>query len=83
LEKYVNHLQRGLLDTFRKILAMEYRSARKSVHKNNVQAFDQYIAEKASKLRVMNEENSVDNRISGYIELMEYLSKTRKQLETK
>jgi ketol-acid reductoisomerase len=83
LEKYVNHLQRGLLDTFRKILAMEYSSARKSVHKNNVQAFDQYIAERASKLRVMNEENSVDNRISGYIELMEYLSKTRKQLETK
>lgn len=83
MEKYVSHLQRGLLDTFRKILAEEYSSARKSVHKNNVRALEQYIAQEAARLRVMNEKNSVDNRISGYIELMEYLSKAHKQLETK
>jgi hypothetical protein len=81
LEKYVGHLQKGLLDTFRKILAIEYSSARKSVHKNNVRALDQYIAQEAARLRVMNETNSIDNRINGYIELMEYLSKTRQQLE--
>jgi len=83
LEKYISHLQKGLLDTFRKILEIEYVSARKTIHKNNVRAFDQYIAQEAARLRVMSEKNSVDCRISGYIELMEYLSKTRKQLENK
>jgi len=81
LEKYISHLQKGLLDTFRKILAIEYSAARKTVRKNNARALDQYVAQEAARLRVMNEENSVDNRINGYIELMEYLSKTRKQLE--
>jgi hypothetical protein len=81
LEKYANHLQKGLLDTFRKILAIEYSLARKAVHKNNVRVLDQYVAQEAARLRVMNEKNSVDNRINGYIELMEYLSNTRKQLE--
>jgi hypothetical protein len=80
LEKYVNHLQKGLLDTFRKILEVEYKSARKTVHKNNIRAFDQYIAQKATSLRVMNETNTIDNRIDGYIELLQYLSDTRKNL---
>jgi hypothetical protein len=80
LEKYINHLQKGLLDTFRKILEVEYRSARKAVHNNNVRAFDQYIAQKAANLRVMNETNTVDNRIDGYIELLRYLSDTREKL---
>ena len=81
LGKYVAHLQKGLLDTFRKILSAEYSSARKAVHKNNVRAFDQHIAQEAARLRIMNDENSVDSRINGYIELMKYLSETRKQLE--
>jgi len=81
LDKYISHLQKGLLDTFRKILATEYNSARKTVHRNNTRALDQYIAQEASRLRVMNENNSIDDRIKGYIELMEYLSKIRKQLE--
>jgi len=80
LEKYINHLQKGLLDTFRKILEVEYRSAREAVHKNNVRAFDQYIAQRAADLRVMNETNTVDNRIDGYINLLQYLSDTRKKL---
>jgi len=81
LEKYVNHLQKGLLDTFRKILAKEYSFAKKTINRRNLHVFDQYIAQKASKLRIMSEENSVDSRINGYIELMDYLSETRKQLE--
>jgi len=80
LEKYVSHLQKGLLDTFRKILEVEYKSARKAVHRNNTRAFDQYIAQKASSLRVMSESNTVDNRIDGYINLLQYLSDTRKKL---
>jgi len=80
LEKYINHLQNGLLDTFRKILEVEYRTARAAVHRNNVRAFDQYVAQKAADLRVMNETNTVDNRINGYIELLQYLSDTRKKL---
>jgi hypothetical protein len=81
LEKYVNHLQNGLLDTFRKILSIEYSSARKTIHRKNLYVFDQYIAQEASRLRIMSEENPIDNRIKGYIELMNYLSNTRKQLE--
>jgi len=81
LGKYIVHLQRGLLDTFRKILEIEYSSARKTVRTNNIRAFDQYIAQEAAKLRVMDEKHSVDDRINGYKELMTYLSKTRKQLE--
>jgi hypothetical protein len=80
LEKYINHLQNGLLDTFRKILEVEYKSARKAVHRNNVRSFDHYVAQKASELRVMNETNTVDNRIDGYIELLRYLSETREKL---
>jgi len=80
LEKYIGHLQKGLLDTFRKILEVEYKSARKAVHRNNVRAFDQYIAQRASNLRVMSETNTVDNRIDGYIDLLQYLSDTRKKL---
>ena len=77
---YINHLQNGLLDTFRKILDIEYRSARAAVHRNNVRAFDQYVAQKAAELRVMNETNTVDNRIDGYIKLLQYLSDIRKKL---
>jgi len=40
----MRHLQKGLLDTFRKILAIEYNLARKAVHKNNVLALDQCTA---------------------------------------
>jgi len=81
LGEYVGHLQNGLLDTFRKILEKEYVSARKVIQKNNLRVFDQYIAQEASRLRIMSDENSVDNRITGYIELMKYLSETRKKLE--
>jgi len=80
LGKYVNHLQKGLLDTFRKILDVEYKSARKAIHRNNVRVFDQYIAQRAADLRVMDGTNTVDNRIDGYINLLQYLSDTRKKL---
>jgi hypothetical protein len=59
LDKYIGHLQRGLLDTFRKILEIEYKQARKVVHRNNVRAFDQYVAQEAARLRVMDDKNSI------------------------
>jgi len=55
-------------------------SARKTVHRNNVRTFDHYVAQKASELRVMNETNTADNRIDGYIALLRYLSETREKL---
>jgi len=83
LELYVNHLRRGLLDTFRKILALEFKSLMelvKSVNRKNVKVIEYQIATEAYKLRVMDKNNSADKRIEGYISLMEYLSDVRKKI---
>jgi hypothetical protein len=78
LGEYVTHLQRGLLDTFRKILAIELKSLLKSIRKNNVRAIEIQIAQRAADLRIMDEAHSVDKRIDGYIALMDYISEIRK-----
>ena len=80
LGEYVSHLQRGLLDTFRKILALEYKSLKKVIHRNNIQAIEYQVAQKAASLRVMDGNNSVDRRIDGYMELMGFISDIRKKL---
>ena len=77
---YSDHLQRGLLDTFRKILALEFKSLLKSVHRKNVSAIELQVAKKASELRVMDKQHSVDERIDGYVQLMNYISETREKL---
>jgi hypothetical protein len=66
LREYVTHLQRGLLDTFRKILALEFGTLKKSIHRNNVKAVEIQIAKKASDLRIMDEAHSIDQRYELY-----------------
>jgi hypothetical protein len=80
LGEYVTHLQRGLLDTFRKILALEFGALKKSIHRNDVKAVEIQIAKKAAELRIMNETHSIDQRIDGYINLMDFISDIRKKL---
>ena len=45
LKEYVDHLQRGLLDTFRKILALELKSLKKVIHRNNKNVVEYQIAQ--------------------------------------
>jgi hypothetical protein len=80
LGEYISHLQRGLFDTFRKILGIEFSSLLKSIHKNNVEAIKTQIARKAADLRVMDKTRSIDQRIEGYIDLMDFISQIRKKL---
>jgi hypothetical protein len=80
LSEYVTHLQRGLLDTFRKILALEFSELKKHIHRNSIKAVEVQIAEKAAGLRIMDKNHSVDQRIEGYISLMDHISATRKKL---
>lgn len=79
LSAYTGHLQRGLLDTFKKILDLEFKSVRKYISKNNVKAAEYQIAHEAHKLRIMSEGISVDQRIEGYISLLDYISEIRKK----
>ena len=78
LSKYITHLQRGLLDTFRKILALEYKSLINAIHRNNIKAIELQIAKEASLLRIM-DNNPVDKRIDGYVKLMDFISEIRKK----
>jgi len=80
LSEYVTHLQRGLLDTFRKILALELKSLLKTIHRNNVKAVEYQIAQEAYKLRVMSKDTTVDQRIKGYLSLLDYMSNIRKKM---
>lgn len=80
LSEYVSHLQRGLFDTFRKILALETESLLKSIHRNDVEAVKMQIATQAANLRIMNKTQSIDQRIEGYITLMDFISKIRTKL---
>jgi len=80
LEKCISHLQRGLLDTFRKILSLELKSLLKSVHRNNIKVIEHQIAQEAYRLRVMDSNNTVDKRIEGYITLLDYMSDIWKKL---
>jgi hypothetical protein len=81
LNKYASHLQRGLFDTFRKILALELSSLKKSIHRNDVNAIETQIARKAADLRIMDAKHSIDQRIEGYVDMMDFISKIRKKLE--
>jgi hypothetical protein len=82
LSEYITHLQRSLLDTFRKILALELKSLKKVIHRNNMNAVEHEIAEKSYLLRVMDKNNSVDDRIQGSIQLLDFMSDIRKKLAT-
>jgi hypothetical protein len=78
LEKYIAHLQRGLIDTFRKILDLEMKSLLNTIHRKNVKAVTYGIAQKAHELRIMGKDTSIDKRIEGYLSLLEHISDIRK-----
>ena len=79
LGEYVSHLQRGLLDTFRKILALEMKYLLKIIHRNEVKVIEYQIAQEAHKLRIMGKGISEDERIEGYLLLFNYMGDLRKK----
>jgi hypothetical protein len=80
LNEYVTHLQRGLFDTFRKILYLETQSLEKSIHKNDLMAVRTQIAREAAGLRVMDKTRSIDEKIEGYGKLIDFISKIRTKM---
>ena len=76
---YTDHLQRGLLDTFRKIIDFEFRTIRKYIPKNDIKVVEYQIASKAYEVRIMGEDIPVDQRIEGFISLLGYISEIRKK----
>jgi hypothetical protein len=83
LHFYVDHLQNGLLDTFRKITDMEWKSITKSIPTEDLNAIRNQTAQRISQLRIMGENNSVDQRIKGYQSLLKYFSEIRKKFSSK
>jgi hypothetical protein len=79
LYDYVNHLQNGILDTFRKILEFQFKSIRSYVPRNEVTAIEYQIANWAHSLRIMSNENPVDQRIDGYKKLLGDIDEIRKR----
>ena len=79
LEKYVSHLQKGLLDTFRKILALEFKFLMNSITYRDKKAIVYQIAKKTHELRIMGKDISVDNRIEGYKSLLEHMAEIRER----
>jgi len=79
LDKYLTHLQRGLIDTFRKILALEFKLLMDSIFRKDKKAIEYQIAKKAHELRIM-KDISIDERIQGYILLLDHISEIRNKL---
>jgi len=77
LGKYISHLQRGLLDTFRKILALELKLLINAAPRKDKRAIEYQVAKKAHELRIMGKDISVDKRIEGYLSLLDYISEIR------
>jgi hypothetical protein len=77
LSKYVNHLHNGILDTFRKILAMEFKFLMNVAPGRERKVIEYQVAKKAYDLRIMGRDISVDERIDGYIALLDYIAEIR------
>jgi hypothetical protein len=76
---YTDHLQEGLMDTFRKIVELEWKSIRESIPEKELNAIEVQVALKTSQLRVKEEGVTIDNRIEGYKSLLDYLAEIRKK----
>jgi len=76
---YVDHLQEGVMDTFRKIVDLELKSVKESIPKKELKAIEVQVAQKTSELRVTDKGVTIDHRIDGYKSLLDYLAEIRKK----
>jgi hypothetical protein len=82
LLQYIDHLQEGLMDTFRKIVELEWKSVKGSIPEKELNVIGFQVAQKASQLRIMNVDVTIDDRIEGYKSLLGYLDDVRKKFST-
>jgi len=83
LSAYTGHLQRDLLDTFRKIVDLEFKFIKEYIPKKDVKAVESQIAYKAHEVRIMSEDISFDQKIDGFISLLSYISEIHKKYSDK
>jgi len=79
LASYANHLRRGVLDTFQKILEVEVELLAEVVPERDMVAIKHQLAIEMHRGRIMDIGISVDDRIEGYKDLLSYISTVRKK----
>jgi methyltransferase-like protein len=77
LQEYYSHLERAFIDTYRKIIDVEYKIMRSAVPFRSRKAVDVQVAEKIAKLRILNVANS--EKPAKYAELLRYIEAIRNQ----
>ena len=76
---YVDHLQEGVMDTFRKIVELEWKSVRESIPEKELNVIGIQVAQRTSQLRITEKGVTIDHRIDGYKSLLNYLAEIRKK----
>jgi len=76
---YTDHLQEGVMDTFRKIVELEWNSIKEKIPKKELDVIKVQVALKTSQLRVKEDGVTIEHRIEGYKSLLDYLAEIRKK----
>jgi hypothetical protein len=76
---YTDHLQEGVMDTFRKIVELEWNSIKEKIPKKELNVIKVQVAQKTSQLRIKEEGVTIDHRIEGYKSLLDYLAEIREK----
>ena len=76
---YSDHLQEGLMDTFRKIVELQWNSVKKNIPEKELSAIEVQVALKTSQLRIVSNSITIDQRIDGYRSLLDYLENIQKK----
>jgi len=79
LLQYCDHLQEGLMDTFRKIVEVEWKSIKEKIPEKDLNVIGFQVAQRTSQLRVMDKGITIEQRIDGYKSLLNYLDDIRKK----
>jgi hypothetical protein len=77
LQEYYSHLERAFIDTYRKIIDVEYTIMRTAIPFRSRKAVDVQVAEKISELRILNITDS--EKPAKYAELLNYIRDIRNQ----
>jgi hypothetical protein len=76
---YSDHLQEGLMDTFRSSAEMQWKRVRESIPEKELKAIEIQVAQKTSELRIVGNDITIDQRIDGYKSLLDYFASIRKK----
>jgi len=76
---YSDHLQEGLMDTFRTIVELQWNLVKKSIPEKELNAIGVQVAMRTSQLRIVSNNITIDERIEGYKSLLKYLEDIQKK----